>query len=253
VDQDPTKGTDDVAGAARPADVLDEGRAGAHPAAGGDAAPPGHEGEPEDPLGADGSAADEPREAEDPDPPPALTDPPAPIAELAAACQRFVAARYGVLLDFTPETLSVLDQWLRDARAELEVRPEAAEVAESAAGAYLGEVIRRRFGAEWFAEGERSAWRLYLSTVYCAFNPVGMAREALLLGPAEGWHAHFELDPGEREAIEARLERLPAASDEEYYAPSTRFDVLSLVVEALRDSMRSRGLSDVRFTPADYA
>lgn len=232
--------TDDVVGAARApgdaaAEAPDEAEVGA----------PEHEGlagEPE----AGGEAIEPPP---DPD---ALAEPPPAVAELAAACVRFVATRYGTMLDFQPETLSLLDQWLRDARSELKSRPEAADVVQSAAGAYLGEVIRRTFGARWFAEGDRSGWRLYLSTVYCAFSPIGMAREALLLDTADGWHAHFELDPGEQEVIEARLAALPPVDEEDYFAPSTRFDVVSIVVEALRESMRASGLADVRFTPDDY-
>ena len=158
----------------------------------------------------------------------------------------------GRTLDFSPETLSLLDHWLGDARAEAKQRPEVTDVVQSAAGAYLGEVIRRQFGAEWFSEGESSGWRLFMTTVYCAFNPIGMAREALLLEPAEGWHAHLELDPGERDAVEARLEALPATPEEEYYLPTTRFDVLWIVVDALRAGLRSRGLGDVRFGPEDY-
>jgi len=185
--------------------------------------------------------------------PDATADPPARVAELALACTRFVATRYGVTLDFTPDTLSLVDQWVRDARKELQERPEVEPLVQSTAGAYLGEVIRRQFGGRWFVEGEESGWRLYLSTVYCAFNPVGLIREALLLDTAEGWHAHFELDPGEREGIEARLAALPEVDEDEYYAPTTRYDVVCIVVEALREQMRARGLGDVRFTEEDYA
>ena len=35
--------------------------------------------------------------------------------------------------------------------------------------------------------------------------------------------------------------------------PTTRFDVLWIVVDALRAGLRSRGLDDVRFEPEDYA
>jgi len=187
----------------------------------------------------------------------ALVDAPSPVADLAAACVRFVAARYGTKLDFEPETLSLVDQWLRDARAELRrapeaARPEAAELVQAASGAYLGEVIRRRFGAQWMVEGAHESWRLCMSTVFCAYNPLGMTREALLLEPAEGWHAHFELDPGESDAIDARLRALPEVGEDEYYAPSTRFDVVEIVVEALRATMKARGLGDVRFGAEDY-
>ena len=222
-----TKSTDDVAGPA----ASDESLAGGA----------------EDPL-------EDTLQDVDPGPDPdAAADPPANVAELSAACVRFVETRYGIHLDFMPETLSVLDQWVRDARGELKERPELAELVQSSAGAYLGEVVRRAFGAKWIAEGEHPVWRLCMSTVYCAFNPVGLVREALLLGEAEGWHAHFELDPGERDAIEARLAALPEVGEDEYYAPSTRFDVVNIVVDALRERMRGSGLGDVRFTDEDYA
>jgi hypothetical protein len=181
-----------------------------------------------------------------------LSPPPSQVADFAAACVRFVAARYGMTLDYAPDTLSFVDQWLRDARAEIERRPEATELVQSAAGAYLGEVIRRAFGGEWVVEGPVSAWRLCLSSVFCAFNPIGMAREALSLEPAEGWHAHFDLDPGEREGIEQRLEALPQVSADEYYAPTTRFDVVEILIHALRADMQARGVADVHFTAADY-
>lgn len=176
------------------------------------------------------------------------------VAELAAACVRFVSTRYGVMPDFTPDTLSLLDQWLRDARPEVKERPESEAIVVGSAGAYLGEVVRTFFGGTWSIKDEQdpAGWRICLSEVYCAFNPLGMAREALWLEPAEGWHAHFELDPAESEGIEARLAALPQVPDDEYYAPTTRFDVLSMVVDALREGMRARGMADVRFTPEDY-
>jgi hypothetical protein len=193
-------------------------------------------------------------EPQGPDPD-AIAPPPAEVEELAAACVRFVSARYGVPLDYRPDTLSMLDQWVRDARVESEERAEVIDLVQSTAGAYLGEVLRREFGGRWVAAApaaEHAEWRLFLSTVYCSFNPLGMVREALLLAPAEGWHAHLELDPAEKEAIQARLDALPSASEDEFYAPSTRYDVLSIVFDALREGMRARGLADVRFGPEDY-
>jgi hypothetical protein len=185
---------------------------------------------------------------------PVTTLPPPPqVADLAAACLRFVSARYGATLDFQPDTLSFVDHWLRDARADVLERPEAIDVVQASAGAYLGEVIRRTFGGHWVAEGHHAGWRLELERVYCWFNPIGMAREALMLDTAEGWHAHFELDPAESEAMEERLAALPPATSDEYYAPSTRFDVVSILFDALRAGMRARGVADVRFTPEDYS
>jgi hypothetical protein len=193
--------------------------------------------------------------------------PPAHVLELALGCVRFVEARYGVALDFDPDTLGLLDQWVSDARdaeggehgatsGEVSPGSPTVELVQAAAGAYLGEVIRRQFGGTWHAPegfGTWADWRVCLAPVYCAFNPIGMAREALTLEPQDGWHAHFELDPAEADAVHARLAALPEVGEKEYYAPSTRYDVVCIVVEALRESMRARGLGDVAFTAEDYA
>lgn len=194
-------------------------------------------------------AAEDPPDAE----PETLDRPPQEVADLSLACVRFVAARYGVTLDFSPDTLSLVDQWIRDAGAERKGRAELTELVQSTAGAYLGEVIRRAFGGTWLSgDAPMADWKLCLSQVYCAFNPIGMAREAILLEEAEGWHAHFELDPAERDAVEERLAALPAVRDSDFYAPSTRFDVVEILVHALRHAMDARGLGGVRFTVDDY-
>lgn len=182
------------------------------------------------------------------DPPP----PPAAVAELCAACMRFVAQKYKVALDGTPDTLSLVDQYVRDAREALRERPESIDLVAPAVGAYLGEVARREFGAEWFAEGDHDAWRLYFTNVYLAFNPIGVAREAITMREEEGWHAHLLLDPGEKDVIEERLAVIPEVEEEEYYLPSTRIEVLTIVVETLRARAEASGTGDVTFTREDY-
>ena len=178
--------------------------------------------------------------------------PPAAVAELVAACARFVASKYQVALDGTPDTLSLVDLYVRDAREAVKERPETLELVARAVGVYLGEVFRHAFGAEWRTGGAHDAWRLCFRHVYLAFNPIGMAREALTLADAEGWHAHLELDPAEREAIAERLAAMPEVDEEEYYLPSTRFDVISGVVETLRARAEASGTGEVTFSAEDY-
>ncbi len=189
---------------------------------------------------------------EDLPPPEELTPPPAQVAEAMSACVRFVHAKYGVLLDGSSDTLSLLDQYVRDARAEIAAKPAALELLGTSAGAYLGEVMRREHGGEWLAEGDPSAWRICFSYVFLSFNPVGMAREALVSGEQEGWNAHLTTDPAEQEGVQGRLKALPEVDEDEYYLPTTRFDVVSIVFDHLRARMVRTGTADVRFTPEDY-
>ncbi|MBS2018700.1 MAG: hypothetical protein JST00_37885 [Deltaproteobacteria bacterium] len=197
----------------------------------------------------EGGLADEPPQEEEIAPlPPA----PAPVAELCAACMRFVASKYKVALDGTPDTLSLVDQYVREAREAHRERPETIDLVAPAVGAYLGEVMRQAFGAEWYSEGATEGWRLYFHNVFLTFNPIGMGREAIAMEEAEGWHAHLGLDPAEREAIDERLAAMPEVDEEEYYLPSTRFDVVTVVVETLRARAEESGTGDVKFTRDDY-
>jgi hypothetical protein len=181
------------------------------------------------------------------------TAPPPPnVAELAASCVRFVASRYEVALDFTVETLPVVDQYIRDARKEIAARPESVALLTASIGAYVGEVMRRRFGAFWFSDGDYPGWRLYFTRVYLACNPLGMTLEALSPEEAEGWHAHFEIDPGDSEVVASRLSVFPEVDADVFSLPSTRLEALTVVVEALRTHMEQNNTADVRFGPEDY-
>lgn len=186
-----------------------------------------------------------------------LGPPPGPVAELIAACNRFIASKYKVALDGTPLTLSLLDQYVRDAREAVRERPESIDLVAPAVGAYLGEVMRQTFGATWSLpvdeiNADHDAWRLCFKHVYLAFNPIGLAREALTLTEAEGWNAHLTLDPGEAEEIRQRLSVMPEVDEDEYYLPSTRFDVINIVVDTLRARAEESGSGDVEFEPEDY-
>ena len=177
---------------------------------------------------------------------------PAGVADLCASCVRYVTSKYGVPLDFTPDTLSVVDHYVRDARAEILAKPQSLPLLQATVGAYVGEVIRRAHFGLWYADGEHDAWRVQMTRVYLTFNPIGMMREALTLAAAEGWHAPLEMDKVEREEVDRRLAALPEVEEGEFYAPSTRFDVVEIAVQSLAAQMRSRGLGDVRFDKDDY-
>jgi len=184
--------------------------------------------------------------------PETLPAPPSEVAELVAACMRFVASKYKVALDGTPDTLSLVDQYIREARIAYQARPESIDLVAPAVGAYLGEVMRQEFAAEWFAEGSHEAWRLYFHNVFLSFNPVGIAREAITMKDEAGWNAHLTLDPAERELIDERLAAMPDVDEDEYYLPTTRFDVITAVVETLRAHAEASGTGDVTFSREDY-
>lgn len=188
---------------------------------------------------------------------------PAPprVRDLAEGCVRFVERALGVRLDYEAETLSLLDHYIEESRKAARERPEATILLAQSVGAYFGEVVRRRYSSWWRVEGDDPTfWRIELESVYLSFSPVQLVADALLRneegappGGEESASERFELDEGDREAVAARLVELPAVSEQEFYAPSTRLEVIDIAVEAIRARrMAEGGAADARFRPEDY-
>lgn len=182
----------------------------------------------------------------------AAEDAPEAILELCAACDRFVQSKYGVPLDFTGDTLSLIDQYVREARAEIAVKPAAFDLVTQAVGGYLGEVMRRTFGGEWFIDGEPKQYRLYFTRVKLSTNPLGIAREALRDGEDDEYPSAFVVDPEYRAFVEEQLKQAQPVPEDEFYLPSTRFDTCSVIVELLHAKMDADGKERRRLSRIDY-
>lgn len=179
-------------------------------------------------------------------------DAPENILELAAACDRFVQSKYGVPLDFTGDTLSLVDQYVREVRESVKKDAAAFDLVAFAVGGYLGETMRRTFGGEWFVEGEPRQYRLYFTRVKLSTNPMGLAREALLAAEDEDFPSSFVVDPLYRAFVEERLKDVQPVSEDEYFLPSTRFDTAAFIVELLHAKMALEGQTRQRFSRVDY-
>ena len=195
--------------------------------------------------------------------------PPAPtvIAELSDACIRYVERSLGVKLDYSAETLPLLDHYLADAQKTLvtqnENDPKAARATlmllVHTAGAYFGEVVRRRYPSWWRTEGDDPmTYRVELETAFLAFSPMlflyeGLARELTLHGDQAALEAaQIEMDEEDQKAAAERLAELQV-SDEEYYAPSTRLEAIDVCVDTIRTRRLSDGdVVEMALTPEDY-
>ena len=138
-------------------------------------------------------------------------------------------------LDFSAETLPVLDHYLIGSRAEDGATPDPAVVAlvGPCAGAYFGEVARRTLpGLRWVLPEQEDAypsWRIEGASGRLSFNPVGVALEALHDESLPGWSAHFELPPAERAAVSHALERA-GVREEDFRRLAVRHEVLEQVL-----------------------
>jgi hypothetical protein len=185
--------------------------------------------------------------------PPCSEPAPAEVSELAEACVRYVEKATGIVLDYQPETLPVLDHYVASRRAEVLERPEALSLVVRAVGAYFGEVFRRRVGAFWqVVGGDPSLWEIRARAVYLSFCPFAVAYDAIAHGDEGGPTSPFQLEDDDREAVDQRLGELPAVSEEEFYLLSTRLEVLDIAIDVVKSRMMHAGLGEVELSPDDY-
>lgn len=179
---------------------------------------------------------------------------PAVVTELSVGCVQFVQASLGVELDFTHETLPILDHYARIGRGEIEKRPEALALLAQSAGAYFGQVLAAELQGFWrIEEADPNRWLLCLSPVFLAINPVGVAYDVFCLGTGHpGPSSELRLAAPDRELVQARLDALPQTSEEDYFSFSTRFDAVQIAFDALRAHMIAGGQEEVTFEAQDY-
>jgi hypothetical protein len=187
-----------------------------------------------------------------------LLDRPAPpaIGDLAALCVRFVERAVGVRLDYTAETLPLLDHYLRHARATLAPHvagevpaEESREVVVQSAGAYLGEVIRRRHPAWWRLAADGREHRLEFHEAWVVVRPMSFVADAIRTDlEAQGTSLDgLDLDADDRPAV------LPEVELDEFVAPSTRLEVIDIAVDAIRARYLADDGAAPALEPEDYA
>jgi len=184
----------------------------------------------------------------------AIGEVPMAVYELAEACRRFVLSAVGVELDYSAETLPLVDEYLRVVKQSLADRPEAEPLVAPAVAAYFGEVIRRRIDGFWRRKGKDSEeWLLAARRTYLSMSPLGMVLEAISEGAERsGPSAELDFPEDERPAVETRLSVFPPVPEDEYYLLSTRLEVIEVVYEALRERMKADGRESLVYDEEDF-
>jgi hypothetical protein len=178
--------------------------------------------------------------------------PPQQVLELAEACVRFVKEALELELDYTQDTLPILDHYLRDRARDAE--DGVFELVAPAAGAYFGEVVRRSMpGARWHApDGDYQGHRVEFEPFFLAFNPIGVALEVLSGEDVADFGAHFQLLDDARALVESALESGGSVASEDYYSLSVRYEVLEQVADIV-GALESQQKEKRSFGPEVYA
>jgi len=179
---------------------------------------------------------------------------PESVLELAQACEHYVARALGFQLDYSIETLPVLDQYVADVRTSLAERPDLMLLLSHAVGAYFGEVMCRTLGGFWRLPSANVVdWQVCLTPVFVWLNPIGVACDALVGNTDhDGPSSQIRVSAEDREFVRARLARLAEVDEEQYSRLSTRMEVLQIIVEELAHRMEERGYGGTTFDLSDY-
>jgi hypothetical protein len=180
---------------------------------------------------------------------------PAEICELAERCVVHVRSRLAFELDYTVDTISVLDHFVASILAEEgEGEPPPRGHARRAAlmhllaptvGAYFGEVLRRAFPCRWrFTAEPAEKWAIEFEQVVLRINPAGAAAEAFFGDTVDGWSGAIvtakELEPIVRE----RLAVAPPVPEDEFFTFAARHEALQIVEDYLGERAARLGAPD---------
>ncbi len=169
-----------------------------------------------------------------------MEDAPPIVTDLALGAFRLVKERLEFELDFTAETLPVLDHYLSTLRDEDEGRPDETVVAliTPCAGAYFGEVLRRSLPElRWRLpeeEDEYRDWRVEEHRGRLSLNPIGAALEALFREPFAAWGGHLEIAAGMRDAVNRSLEATGPVREDDFHRLAIRHEVVEQALGVLR-------------------
>jgi hypothetical protein len=180
---------------------------------------------------------------------------PETVQELAMVCVDYVERALGITLDFTEETLPILDHYATVVRSEVTARPEVGSVIARAAGAYFGEVLRGKFGGFWRLPSDNVVdWSWCARAFFLAVNPIGCAYDALHGADThDGPSSRLRVLAEDRGAVDARLASIPPVPEDEYFRFTTRIEVIEVAAVTLRARMSETGYDGIEFDEGDYA
>jgi hypothetical protein len=180
-----------------------------------------------------GAPVEPPPDADASDALTAIEAPPA-VASFVAAARDYVRRASRVELDGSPLSLAFVDHYIDQTRKAGALSEDVLALAAAALGAYLGQVALERFGGRWVLDGENpAAWRVELAVVELMFWPVGMAAEALRVGPVDGYDGSFTTEPALQEALEQALSASAPVTESYYYSLTGRLETLEHAVDLL--------------------
>ena len=178
-------------------------------------------------------------------------DMPQEVEDLAMMACRNVQRVIGVEPDFSPETLPLVDQYIKQLAAESPA--EVTELVLSTVGCYFGEVMRRRLNGRWVISRDAPRlWRVELINCFFHFRPVGMAGEVFHRGSTEKYDGAIATLNELFDGLSRALSEATPMPEDEYFSLAGRVDVLELAADWLTGHNLASNEAPRTYSARDY-
>ncbi len=176
---------------------------------------------------------------------------PQEVEDLAMMACRNVQQVIGVEPDFTPETLPLVDQYMRELPEDSS--PEVVELVLSTVGCYFGEVARRLLNGRWAVSNDPPRrWRVELINCFFHFRPVGMAGEVFHGRAHDDYDGSIATLDELWDGLSQALSEAAPLPEDEYYSLAGRVDVLQLAADWLTGRTLASGETPQTYSAEDY-
>ena len=167
------------------------------------------------------------------------------------------AVDYG--LDYSIETLPVVDHYVSLIQKDSQTRDEVVILVASMAGVYFGEVLKRRFGAEWHLHdtSDPFTWELFFTSCPLAIRPVHISYEIITRREDSAIDSSLRTAPARQKILYDYFESLGQVTEDEFFSFSGRTEILMAALDLLSEIERfiaeQEGRSPKRFGKKDPA
>jgi hypothetical protein len=155
--------------------------------------------------------------------------PPPRVHEYAEQVVAYVKKALNITLEYDSNTLPVLDHYLRSVEGS---QTETIQLVVVTAGAYFGEVVRRRLGGRWELSDKDLEWRMVLPTGL-NFAPAGFVAAAIVQADLDDIDSELEAPARIKPHVQAALARMGEVTLDDYYSLCGRLDTLEHINEVL--------------------
>lgn len=180
---------------------------------------------------------------------------PEEINQLVGRCIAHVHKRFNLELDFTSDTLSVLDFFIEEVvkdeyrgNVPPQGHPSRMNMVHLFAptfAAYFGAVLHKQFGGRFrHTEKDEKDWRFEFDSFFVRLNPVAIAASVIAKQEIEGLSSVLYSSAKLMPKLQERLDAAPDVSEQEFYSFCTVFESCQIAHEYLSEIAKKDGQID---------